>query len=180
MQKVQVFVVTLVLLFFASLANAAWVPGFVHPVHTFYSDGTRTSAQAKARAKSAGGKFFISSDHFEQIEEDQKAQYLADFTGFYKGMLLIPGVEFKVPRQDGGESHLISFFELEKYFNIPPPTNLQNLIDDLSSVGAVTSAAHPNWKDEIFDYSFDYSVSGFLGIGLFNGDFYFEDLKWYL
>ena len=181
MKRIQVLFWVVVFVLLSSLVNAAWVSGFIHPAHTYpYStDGLRTSTQAKAKAKSAGGKFFISSDHFEQIKEDQKAQYLADFSGYYKGMLLVPGVEFKVVRPDGGESHLLAFFGTENFIWQTFPSDLQGLICQLNCAGAVTTSAHPNWKDALVNFTFDDSVFGYWGTEFFNGDFYFEDLNRY-
>ena len=166
------------LLFFSvSIVEAYWYAGFFHGGHTFNSDGLRTSNALKARAKKAGADFFVPSDHYGQLTEEERTQYLIDFSGFYKRMLLVPGVEFEINRTDGA-SHLLAFNAAEKFFGVPLSENLPDLITQLSDFGAETIAPHPSSISNYHNYSFDRSVTTFSGFELFNSD-YISDITWY-
>lgn len=180
MKLLRIMLVILFLLLGAVSARATWYWGYTHGGHTDDNDGTWTHLTLKMKAKSMGAQFLIPSGHYDMLNPEERARYLIDFSGYYRGMLLVPGVEFGVPRDDGGTSHLWTMFGAENFFGFTPAENLQELIDQLSDYGAITAAAHPNWKDSLFDYTFDRSVTGFNMVELFNGPYYYEDREFLL
>ncbi len=98
--------VTLALLMSARLAWAEWYQGIVH-VHTTFSDGSDNIPQRVAKAKRAGCKFLVVTDHYEQIASSAKTP-----AKWYGQVVANPGVDigFKDYRRNCDEQTLNGSF----------------------------------------------------------------------
>jgi len=144
---------------------AEWYPGFIHPGHTLYSDGERTSEQLKQKAVASGATFLISSDHIEQISNPRKAtglitgycgfdNYLADFadgpvipaTG--KKLVVVSGVEMAIRTRT--TSHLLVFgSNLRPFLTAFSLTRPEILLKNLSQYNCIGIAAHPSQTNQV-------------------------------
>jgi hypothetical protein len=135
--------------------------GVVH-VHTTLSDGGGSPQEIAAAAKAAGLAFVVVTDHNNL---DAKP-----FEGYHDGVLVMVGTE--VSTTDG---HVVGL-------GLPDPVyrfsgDVQDALDDITSVGGVAFAAHPLSPRADFRWT-GWDLPGAWGMELWNGDSQWREAGW--
>jgi len=135
-----------------------WIAGNLH-THTTRSDGASDPQEVIEHYASLGHGFLMLSDH----------DVLADYSGLNDcGMVLIPGNEI------GQGPHIL---HLNAPCQVQPDPDRQKVIDAINASGGYAILCHPNWQSHFnhFPYEDMRSLSGYLGIEIFNGSIVAEE-----
>lgn len=167
-----------------------WYPGTVH-AHSLFSDGDRTPKMLKNAAVSAGGKFLIVTDHYEQIPQEKFGDVLNRYSGYQnyinsfadipRKLVVIPGAEITISRGDAA-SHILAIGNPLNFLGFEFASSQQEVLDQLNGLGVMSVAAHPSFVDDSRNYQFDFTkAEGISGIEFFNDEEnYKKTLFWYL
>ncbi|MBN1955792.1 MAG: PHP domain-containing protein [Anaerolineae bacterium] len=142
-------------------------------VHTVYSDGTGSHRKIARAAAQAGLDFVVATDHNIWVDGVE---------GYYDDALLLVGEEVHHVRRRPGASHLLVYgaeAEMAPYAAEP-----QELVDEANRRGGLCFLAHPFERSSPLGSHLaaipweDWSVTGYLGLELWNAMSEFKGLLW--